>query len=522
MPYIWVLAMMLIAIVSCKPSLTDNITSSASTENVTSTSPMPDALIVAADVVIQADMVKLPILSQFEINPSFVWLNPHEEVTLTATALDQFNQPFEDFEISWELDQDIDGIVDQDGRFIAGPDGGYFSGAIIAVATQIVDGRVVELESRAAVLVEQQGEISELARIQVVPKDIVVFQGQLLSLMAFGIGETGGIIPDVLFNWEVMDDSWGKLVAEDMVKVFAAPGEYESVLAVTGRYGEKEITSSVSVKVLDPLISPDAINVQIIPTIAYITVGEEYHFEAIAIDANGEHLKDVSVSWSAGQDTGGNIADGAFKAGNVPGVYTDAISVMVLRADDPDGLVAYGYATIVVEPVVNQVLTNISLLPSSSVVAVGKPIQYRIYAFDEDGGLIPGVSVDWDVNDSVGAVNEYGRFVASGPAGYYPDAIQTTVSHRGVDLVATADITITGSLKKAVIWPAEVEVAPGDVVLFKASGVDENNVEISSLVVDFRLSDPTVGSITPFGYFIAGDTNGHYKAIVEARVVQLP
>ena len=153
-PYIWVLAMMLIAIVSCKPSLTDNITSSASTENVTSTSPMPDALIVAADVVIQADMVKLPILSQFEINPSFVWLNPHEEVTLTATALDQFNQPFEDFEISWELDQDIDGIVDQDGRFIAGPDGGYFSGAIIAVATQIVDGRVVELESRAAVLVE--------------------------------------------------------------------------------------------------------------------------------------------------------------------------------------------------------------------------------------------------------------------------------------------------------------------------------------------------------------------------------
>ena len=113
------------------------------------------------------------------------------------------------------------------------------------------------------------------------------------------------------------------------------------------------------------MISPDAIKVQIIPTIAYITVGEEYHFEAIAIDANGEHLKDVSVSWSAGQDTGGNIADGAFKAGNVPGVYTDAISVMVLRADDPDGLVAYGYATIVVEPVVNQVLTNISLLPSS-------------------------------------------------------------------------------------------------------------------------------------------------------------
>ena len=48
-----------------------------------------------------------------------------------------------------------------------------------------------------------------------------------------------------------------------------------------------------------------------------------------------------------------------------------------------------------------------------------------------------------------------------------------------MDLVATADITITGSLKKAVIWPAEVEVAPGDVVLFKASGVDENNVEIS-------------------------------------------
>lgn len=340
--------------------------------------------------------------------------------------------------------------------------------------------------------------------------------------MAFGIGDTGLIIPDVLFIWEVLDPSWGKLVSEDTVKILASQGEYKDVLRVTGYYGGKEIALLISVSVSDPLLSSDAIRVQIIPTVAYVTVGETYQFEAIVLDTNGGRIKNIDMSWSASLSAGKLMTDGVFEAGSIAGIYPDAIKVEVLQTNGSSSIFSHSYATVIVEPVINQVLTSISLLPSASVVGTGQSVQYRMYAFDEDGGLIPGVKINWQVDEEVtGIVNEYGRFTVSGAAGYYPGAMRVVVSHAGLDLLATADVTVTGSLAKAVIWPTEVELAPADSVLFRASGLDENNVEIASLVVDFQLQDPAAGYITPFGYFIAGDTAGDYKGVVEARIVHL-
>lgn len=517
------LAMMLVTfIISCKPSLTDNITSTQILREVTLDSPLREALTVTADVVIQADAVKQPILAEFAITPSFIWLNPYEEVVLAPSAFDQYNQPFADFEILWELSEGIAGTIDQDGNFTAGASGGYFSDAIIATATQVAEGAVIELKAQVAVLVEQPQEISEFAGIQVVPGDLGGVQGQLLRLMAFGLGDSGLIIPDVLFAWEVVDPSWGKLVGEDTVKILAPVGEYDDVLRVTGNYGDKEIALSLSVSVTDPLLSADVIRVQILPSVVYVTVGETYHFDAIALDRNGEQIKNVDMSWEANSNAGQLLDDGVFKAGDIAGVYADAVKVEVSQIDGDQRFSSYAYATVIVEPVVTQVLANVSLLPSSSVVAPGQLVQYRVYAFDEDGGLIPGVTARWEVDkESIGVVSGYGRFTANASAGHYPKAMRVVVSHDGLDMTATSAITITGSLAKAVIWPTEVELAPGDIVLFRATGLDENYVEISSLIVDFRLNDPNAGSITPFGYFIAGDFDGDYKAIVEARVVHL-
>ena len=513
---------LLIAVASCRPQLTENITASKNAEGMSARQPRGSELTITADVSIQADAIKQPLLSIFEIAPSFVWVSPGEEVRLVTKAFDQYNQPFDDFELSWGLGERMAGTVDVDGMFTAGPKGGYFSQALLATAIQTVDGAEIKLTADMAVLVEQAQEIAELDSIQVVPGDIDVSQGQLLRLMAFGIGDSGLIIPGVLFEWVVIDPSLGTLVDEDTVKILASEGEYRNALSVTGYHGGKEITLSLSVSVKDSFASEDLMTLQIIPGFAHVTVEGTYNFEAIALGKNGRRLKDVGMSWEVSSSVGQFVKDGIFKAGSTPGVYTDAIKVTAKRVDGMENLSSYAHSTVIIEPVVNQVLSGISLLPSSSVIAPGKPVQFRVYAFDEEGRLIPGATVTWGVSEeAVGVISDYGRLTAHGPAGHYSEAITVTVSHSGQRLSASADITITGPLSKAVIWPNDVEVAPGDVVLFKASGVDENNVELSSLVVDFRLKDPNAGSITPFGYFVASDTDGYYPGTVEARVVEL-
>ena len=157
-----VLGLVLLAVVlACRPQLSENITASGKTEEISTRSSLAGGLTVTADVLIQTDAVKQPILSMFEITPSFVWLNPGEEVSLVSSAFDQYNQQFYDFELSWELGDQMAGTIDPDGQFTAGSEGGYFSQALIAMAIQTVDGAEIKLTADVAVLIEQPQEIAE-------------------------------------------------------------------------------------------------------------------------------------------------------------------------------------------------------------------------------------------------------------------------------------------------------------------------------------------------------------------------
>ena len=315
-----VLGLVLLAVVlACRPQLSENITASGKTEEISARSSLGDGLTVTADVLIQTDAVKQPILSMFEITPSFVWLNPGEEVSLVSSAFDQYNQQFYDFELSWELGDQMAGTIDPDGQFTAGSEGGYFRQALIAMAIQTVDGAEIKLTADVAVLIEQPQEIAVLDSIQVVPGNIDVFQGQLLRLMAFGIGDSGLIIPDVLFEWKIIDPSLGVLVDEDTVKILASEGEYRNALSVTGYYRGKEIALPLSVSVTDPFPSEGSMTVQTIPGLAYVTVGETYNFEAIALGKNGQRLKGVGMPWEVSSSVGQFLTAGLFKAGSTPG-----------------------------------------------------------------------------------------------------------------------------------------------------------------------------------------------------------
>ena len=217
---------------------------------------------------------------------------------------------------------------------------------------------------------------------------------------------------------------------------------------------------------------------------------------------------------------------GDFVAGDVSGIYANAVRVEAVVPGELGFVRAEDFATVVVrhEETARR-LAAVSVVPETLVLAPGGSATLRVRATDDSGERPRDLDLSWEVlKAESGDVTITGGFRAGTVPGSYTNALRVTVEQRlgeaVVTMSKTVDVGITGTLTVAQVQPALAVVAPGRTVHFSLTGWDENSVLLSGLVVIWKVTDDSIGTIDAFGNFTAGRASGLYQGAIRAEVEQ--
>ena len=301
------------------------------------------------------------------------------------------------------------------------------------------------------------------------------------------------------------------------------PAEEPSTRTVT-RFATASVLivgdSNAAAAALDRIVfSPDPL---------VLDVGESVQLSATAIDAAGRSLDHVDFVWATGDPRAGFVdSDGWFVAGSSPGTFESAISVtVVLKEFEATAYQNRLVPAIVVGERQTARLAKVTIFPESPTVLDQQIYRLRATAFDPNGLLIPGVSLQWKLNDpSLGRLSPTGFLTVSGGEGLYYDAVTVSATLGGRTVSATTNVDVvrtprTDEFMTVEALPQRFFLDPGERMQLRAVALNGLGELISGTVLRWSVSDPAAGTIDGQGVFLAGQTPGIYTeaVLVEAIV----
>ena len=238
-----------------------------------------------------------------------------------------------------------------------------------------------------------------------------------------------------------------------------------------------------------------------------IQVGEAHAVSVRAVDAFGNEIADVDVSWSMA--AGGSVdAAGTVTAGTVAGGFNDALTVTVVGGSTT--LTASASLTVLPGPLAS---ADVSL----SEFAAGETRQLGATAHDRHGNVIDDAEVQWTAA-SGGAIDDGGVFTAGPDAGTFADAIVATVAQGGETLTVAHDVTVLpGPLASVAIDPAEPTVVAGGKTALSFIAADAYGNPLAPVNVRWD-ADTRAGAIGLDGNFTATTKAGAYETAVRVVV----
>ncbi len=488
--------------------------------------PVPTVVLTARAtiVVTEAPSKAVPSeLARLEVTPPFLRVRPGESVQLRVRALGLDRQEVSGVRFLWATVDPRAGRVAEEGAFTAGEAPGTYPAAIQVTALQGTREEARSVWTQVTVVVEGDAQARPLASVHILPTPVTVLQGQVVRLQALGFDDGGVALPGVRFSWGIEDATLGVMDPSGLLRVTAPPGAYEGAIRVEARYQEAVLLKRVPLQVIEIPPPRDVINAQILPNLVRLEPGGSLDFQVVALGGSGQYVSDVEASWQvAVEDAGAVEASGRFRAGVLPGVYTDAVRVDVTLRRADKVLTDHAFATvIIVERKAVVALASVALIPKGVVLLPGQTFVFAARALDQYGREVGGARFSWSVADgAAGAVTEQGAFTASRRPGVYPGALEVKVEKNGEVRSALAEITIAGTVVQIQMVHSRVEIQPGQVMAFSAVGLDENGVAIPGLLYQWEVVDPRAGTIDRLGHFKAGQIPGVYEGAVEVRVVQ--
>ena len=151
-------------------------------------------------------------------------------------------------------------------------------------------------------------------------------------------------------------------------------------------------------------------------------------------------------------------------------------------------------------------VSQVVVFPESVTVDPGQALQFQAVGLTATGATEP-VGVHWMATGG-GRIDDNGMFVADDHPGHY--SVRAVLDRPS--LVALADVKNRGSLKQVVLNPSSANVPPGGQMQFSASGTLANG-DVVPVNVTFVAS---YGSVTPYGLYTAGTTEGQYQLMAAA------
>jgi hypothetical protein len=363
-----------------------------------------------------------------------------------------------------------------------------WSSSATTVATIDTAGRATGLAPGTATITVSSGGVSTsatlhvtqvVASVAVTPDSITVSIGGSAEYTASARDANGHLIGGVNWTWASTDTSVASItgVAPDTGLAVAVASGHSIISASAGGVADSSmlIVLEDDGGPVEPPIGP-VFSITVSPTFGTITaLGHTQLFTAVARDANGTVVPNVTFTWSSDDIKVATIDAAGLATGRGHGLTTIRAS-----ANGRSGTASL---------VVIQLVTSVRIVPASAIIATGDSVPFTAVALDATGNVIPSATFVWSSTDpAVASVSAGGMAtgVASGTAG-----IRATSG--GASATATLDVISVGSV--TVLPGNEPKAFVGNVVQFTAVVRDVAGNVVTGLKVTWSSSKPGVAPI---------------------------
>jgi hypothetical protein len=468
-------------------------------------------------------------IESIRLSSTSVVVDRGESLVLSAEAFGAGGKTLDDVEFVWTMADRRAGAITRHGEFRAGESPGAYAEAISVTGVQNTSGGIRYAVAKASVTVVGDIQLARLSRIAVLPGRPAVLTGQIYRLRAVGFDEDGLVIPGVSFTWRVDDPTLGRVNDIGYLTVEGLDGVFADSVTVVGTWDGETVSESVDVAVVSTPSLRQSVIVQILPQRFHLDPGDRLQVRAVALNGLGELAAGTVLRWSMEDESAGSVSgNGMFAAGNVPGIYTEALKVETIVPGESGSVRVADFASVVVRDVDSvflRPLDSVRVHPQPLVVSPGGRLVMFAQAMDKEGAPVQDTSLYWTAAvEEAGRIGANGAFIASARPGVYPAALKAVAQQRfdGQDLRATAavDVTVTGTVTDVRISPPLATIAAGRTLHFDITARDENGIELPGLLIRWRLTDDSIGTIDPSGNFTAGHEAGLFTDAITAEVVQ--
>jgi len=269
-------------------------------------------------------------------------------------------------------------------------------------------------------------------------------------------------------------------------------------------------------------------SLRVFPTALVVEQRENIQLAAYAVDANGLLVPGTSIAWELLDSRAGSLTSlGRFSAGNRSGSFPDSIKASILNT-----YIQVILDVQIIDPLQRETQPFASISPQVVTVIPGQPVEFVATALDSRGRVITPLHVTWRLESSrAGTLSAGGRFVAADAPGIYDNLVRAHINapdyEGGYSTRASATVIVTqppttdsglGPALQPAIFPARVELSPGQSETFVIVGTDDAGLPLHNLKVQWRLASPELGQISANGRLTAGSAPGMYADAIVAEI----
>lgn len=277
-----------------------------------------------------------------------------------------------------------------------------------------------------SVTVNDSSQFVNTLTVHALPQRYFTAPNERSHFTAHALNGLGQVAVGTTLRWSMADPKAGTIDEKGSFISGEDPGVYADAVLVEafipGEFGFVHCRDYATVVVQQSKAISRLKSVEVRPTGVVLQPGTLTTFSVKAAATNGKAATNLVIAWEMVDGSAGEISsNGAFKAGSMAGIYTDAVRVSVtqkLAGGETITMTKTGTITIPGK------LTTVDIQPLNAVVSAGKTVRFSVKGWDENSVEVSSVIVRWSLADnSIGTINGLGNFKASASTGKYENAI---------------------------------------------------------------------------------------------------
>jgi YVTN family beta-propeller protein len=324
-------------------------------------------------------------VTQISVSPTSLALSPGQSATLTATVLDENEQPAEGVLVAWSSSSVAASVVS------TGPTTAQVTASATDIGPAIITATFGALNATASINVSAPASVS-VATDPVGGSTTLTSIGDSIFLMATALDGAGAPINGLLYDWQVSNPSVASIES-------VGPNQAVAVALANGPFNATASTVGAVSGSLGLTVAQAATTINVTPqTVSMNALGRTTQLTAGATDARGNP---VPVTWSS-------LAPGIAGVG-ATGLVTAIGNGSTTVTASAGGLDAP--VSVTVQQIISSVLVT---PPTASTNTIGATLPLAATARDPLGNVVAGTTAAWLSNNPTSAsVTSTGETTAS-------------------------------------------------------------------------------------------------------------